>query len=807
MAINVRRITAKYYKQWVNDPTFSTSLSEFTNNLAGLVMQKFRVVQQVGVSWLSQSSLGVPFAFETTSLEIRWTNGKFLTDGFWIGDTIIFHRRDSSGLILSTHTATIAYVDNDLMTFTAAASPLFPSATTTNSNSIIYGTTPLTSLFYKYGTPENGDTFTNISSVTNENQEFYSLDEIGANMPRDINVPVQMEALGIPNSWKNGSASVQYQGFGSEVEEQLFEITHEFIVPYYNAGTDVNTPLDDLLGSNSFKYVFGGDFRTVISDPNTSKPFEVDNIKGSVGDFNEAFNGLDSNYQVSTVTYTDTALNSSDGVLLNGTTKVTIVVNKILGSFTNNDNIGVYFSYLPRFQAEVENTSTDFEVNFMYDNIFATANDGLVAGSGLLNNLQVVDSGSTITIDFETSLTTIQKLRLTDESQFIFGLEVGDSSISAANSDAVMLRVDGVFDISADIDGLITLDTRFYPHTEDFSTSLGFTQVNGWNEHGLGIKGTFTLDHSKNAFLNSFDVLLVAYNSSKNSYFELDSYSYQLGSLISNGIQVFNSVDSRNYPLIAGSEKNGITLTGETLGVYDFTNAIKFSWEDWVANPDVDSSFVDVSKPNNNQNLKTSNYSLINGYAIKMIFAFNLTGVNTLGQSGDTDYLFLTPDFTIYDYDKDGNIVPDFTQVIELFDNATMTPLNGQPLTGSDTLFRITWTFKTPLTDISSFWGIHRIEISEQTGKQLHELSSVDPPPTNNIFNDGQQLSLSLVSGNLVTEGVIDGNQITAGIDYNFSGEIGNPAQSGTPPEGGTNKVLEDGTPKILEDGTNKILE
>src|SRR5690606_32928847 len=134
-------------------------------------------------------------------------------------------------------------------------------------------------------------------------------------------------------------------------------------------------------------YCFEADFRTSLYDPNTSRKTKISNELGSVGFFNETFNGFNSNYALNSVTYTDSLLNSSDGILIGGTTIITIEVEKISGNF-GTDNVGLYFSYLPEIQSETENTLTNFEDNFIYDNIFAEIGAGATTGLNVIKSCE-----------------------------------------------------------------------------------------------------------------------------------------------------------------------------------------------------------------------------------------------------------------------------------------------------------------------------------------------------------------------------------------------------------------------------------
>ena len=787
MGVVVSIVSQQYLKQWVNGPSFGSDLTNYTNNLAGSVMQKFKLIQQIDVIWETTKLGGVEWDISTAGVFFREDAGSFLADGFSTGDTALWYENT---VYMANITVNSISPDGKYMYYT-----LNSGSVTNGDHPYLVGVTPLTSLIYNYGLIENSDQYSSNSLVNNENQGWYTLDEVGADdgMGGRLTNTVAMEGLGVSNAWENGSCTVAYVSTANN--KQRFQVEHEFIIPYFVPGglSDLENDIlpTYLQGANSLKYVFEADFRTVISNPNTSKKARVTNVLGSVGGFGENFNGFDTNYYVDSVTYTDNALNTADGVLQTGTTIVTATIKKILGNFAANDNVGIYFSYLPELDTEVTNTVTTFEENFMYDNIFCLISGSTVAGSGILNNAAATFSTNTLTVTFETTLTTAQQLRLNQNSNYLIGFEVGDSTIPAGTSDIVMLKEVKPFDISADIPDLITqFELNVFPHTEYFAGG-GFTDFKGWIEDGLALKGLFEIDLDLQAFINSMNVYLVAHNSTSNSYFILDQYQMPLGTtqLVTVGtgytFQIINENTTRGYQLVSGSEKNQVSLVldssslGANLPIYNFTFPQKIKWEDWIKNLGVNNIFYNASKPNNNLNYKSSNYSNLAGYQIKMMVEVNMAGVNSLGVAGNTIYRYFSPNFRIFDYDLDSYTTPRFTQVIKTYHPTTLADLGGAILQGEDTLFEVTWTDTlSPILDISPFYGIHRIEVNGGFGN-IYELSSYETNElTNNLLKpiSGNFLTKTLTAGKLVTTCLIDGTKLQAGTNYDISARIDSPS-------------------------------
>lgn len=789
MGVSVQVSNAKFYKQWVNDSSFASDLTNFTQNLAGNVMQKIKVVQDVAVSWETTTQGGVEWNIAIAGRFFREDAGSFNTDGFMAGDTALWYE---NGVYMANITINSISTDGKTLYYT-----LNSGSVTNGEHPYLVGITPLTSLIYSFGLIENNGNYETNNLVTNESQGFYSTGEVGDDdgMGGRLTTWVDMEGLGIPNSWESGSARVKFvnssTGFGTTY--QKFQIEHIFIIPFFRVQdlSDLQNGIapDYLKNNQSLKYAFDVDFRTVISNPNTGKRTTYKDNLGSVGFFGETFNGFDSNYELISVDYQDSLSASLDGLIPSDTTQVTVVIEKIVGNFAANDAVGVYVAYLPQLQSEVENTITDFETNFMYDNIFCKINGLAQGGGGILDNAQAVAVGNTVTITFETTYSTAQQLRLSALSNYILAFEVGDSTKTAGNSDAVILHTVNTFDVSADIPDLITnFDMAIYPHTEYFAGG-GFTDFKGWVEDGLALNGSFEIDLDLEAIINSFNIYLIAYNSTSNSYFVLDQFNIPLGSIGSATAfgytyQIINTNTTRGYQLVSGSEKNGVSLIldvgsgGTSTPLYEFTFAQKIKWQDWLKNNDVNNIFYNALKPQNNLNFKSSNYSNIFGYKIQMMFEINMAGVNALGVSGNTDYRYFTPNLRIYDYDLDSYTTPRFTQVIETFHPTTLADLGGAILVGEDTLFKTTWTDTWgAITDITNFWGIHRIEESGGVGN-IYELSSYETNElTNNLLKpiSGNYLTKTLTAGKLVTTCYIDGTKLANGVNYDISARIDSP--------------------------------
>jgi len=797
MGVNLSVTSQKFYNQFKNGETFSVNLADYTPNLTGSIMENVQYVQEVDISWGSSASAANPFTIVRADPIFTFTqaSGNWLNDGWGVGDTgdITFFDNTTAGL--KTYPFTVVSVDGTTLVLNIPA--FLPADSAAALPIDLQGTTPLTASVYKFGLIENADPFAIQSLVSGNDQGYYSgsigLPAVG---PRSTAFQTG-QRLGQYEDWRTGGMEFRYVSNPTPYI-QRYEIKHEFtIVPFYLDGQLSNLQngvIPTLLnGVSSLKYVFNPSFRSALSNPNGAKEFQYEQTLGSVAWFGENFNGFNNEYNIKSIAYADAVtLASADGLLVSSRTRVTITVENTTNPFTGLERYDTYISYLPS-QAEYTNTKlTDLKDNFIYAN--TPNNEGTVLIGGANDIIKVttasISSGDlVIVIDVEYSAT--QKAFLAGKvsagpTRFLIGVGVGDDSLTSASSDRVVLLADvEEYDESADIPDLMAFDKfDIYAPNEQISGGNGTTSMISWNEDGLVVDYDFYIDTNKQAVLNSLDFKLVAYDPVTFQYSELDSFSFGVSSaIVSGGIQQIIETKLRGYDLEAGDQFNDMTITvGPNVGGlqhYTGRYAQKISWQDWLSNLNIDPVFFDATKPNDNLNFKASNYSLLNGYEIRFLVAANLTGVSTLAVTGDTDYIFPSPTVTVYDYDLDAEnpSTPIFSCVIETFTADGLTNLGGAILTGADTLFRTTWTKDVggPFTTLVDLWAFHRIEETQQAGYEIQETNTLTDSPSNTLLiptTSNTRLDMDLVTGEVVTECLINGSNVKTGIGYNISARL-----------------------------------
>jgi len=800
MAIQTIVNDINFFNEFKNDIGFVSNLTDNTNNLAGTIMGNMLMTMDVDISWQVTYApaggfnwtLSIPGGFGTQLTIVSNDGYDFNNEGFSSGD-IVDIGVNIGGTPFGAANNTVTFVNGNTMVVQLSSAFFLPTGVI---GIAIAGKSWLTALNYKFGLIENNETFNTLSKVSGNDQGYYA-GGIGADIGGGVRSTsfVDMIKLGSYNDWLTGSCRVKFVS-NPTTYQQRFVIEHRFtVVPFYLEGQLFN--LENLVlptlynGINTLKYVFNAGFRTVLSNPNTEKKFQIDNINGSVAWFNENFNGFQNDYNIKSVTYQEAgSLAAADGILAGSQSRITILVERLSTPFVAGDRFGAYISYLPTEAEYTDTVLSNLKENFIYDR--AINNEGIASTTGddfiTLCEGNLVGSDLEIVIEMEYSI--LQKTFLANkiaagDTKYLIGIEVGDNTLSSAASNKVMLLADvNNYDLSADIPDLMNFDKYdIFPHNKQIGVDAGFTDMNTWNEDGLVVDFDFYLDRNKDAVINDLIFKLVAHNPITGQLFELDTYTYNnIGSAIISGtIQQLNQSTTRNYNLAPADQFNDVTIeTGVNVGgLQHYTGrfAQKITWQDWIQNTDVDTIFYDVTKPNSNLNDRASNYSFLNDYEIKLAVASNLSGTSDLGVSGVTDYLFLSPAITVNDYDEDQiPLVNVWSGVIETFHPDTLADLGGKVLTGIDTIMKTTWTNAGgPVLDISQVWAIHRIEETNQLGFNIDELSSINDYPVPNRLKplSGEtQLKIYLDSGNVITECLVDGSQITAGIGYNLSARI-----------------------------------
>ena len=759
MAVEIVQQNLRWFDELNNGSDFSINTAKFKDSLAGYAIGKNKVTKDLrlqvrfyqrgsGLVWNTDNSITID--------GVDWRK-----EGFAVGDTVRVR-------YLNVTTSSNEIIENNVNVnyITADGTIGFESTASYSQDQVIdYLNIVVTSfsdsLIYNFGLVPNEDEYSNVSLLSGNTQTWY-----GSGMSLGGSA-VEMLWLGTIQDDKTGRASIR-----SVSEEDLnlyyyfnYELEHEFIVaPYYLDGDLTNlidrVPPDYLKGDASLKYVSQLNFRRELSNPNTNKTFKFDSNLSSIAWFNENFNGFNSLYEQGSFSYIDTFSGDSSNALQVGSkTTFNTTILKSGYNVSTNHTLVAYISRLPSV-FQYTDQPTDFKLNWIYDSlradVFATT-----TGTGAIKELRVGASDTeTITVSLDVEFSNDEQQKIEIGNQYIIVLAVQDNSGTAGNEDAVALLADeNTYALSSDISGLATMPQfNIYNHLQ----VNGFTDYRGWNEDGIYADCLMIIQRDLEAFINTLELKLVTYNPITFDVNELDSYSINWQEIISGGIQQIDVNTSRNYAPSISQEMGGVTVGLVTSDATTATYSIKFgqkiTWDTTTPNPNINQNFYDNTKPSSNLNFKSSNYSEIDDYEIRLGVKSNIYGTDGISRSGNTDYLFLSAPLLINDYDTP----TDITGLIEVIDVATGTNLGTSPTVDRDSILRVTWSKAGGITENASDWFINRIF----DNLTAFESSSVVP------FSSGilKALTVSYTGGDVICESVIDYTQLEDGKTYSLSG-------------------------------------
>ena len=774
-------ISTQYRNKLKNGDAFTDNISDFTTNQTGNVMEESQCIITCDVEWFANSDLTDVWVVDDINNIITRTIGNFSTDGFRVGHKFRFISDWSiDNSLPNVFEATIDFIRQDglRLDFTVTSGVVPATGNYPDVGIRALGNASenyLTGIVYSFGFVENDDT-TEFNSLVTGNEMSYQV----GNIPRAVS-DQDMIPVGTLRDWVTGEAKASFLSESDFV--QSFSISHQYIIqPWFRDGETENTknniPPAEFSGANSLKHVFKVDFREAISNPNNSITNTLDNNLGSVGFFDENYNGLGKAYEIVSVSYEDAFTNSVDGLQVSLKTIATIEVSLIGGSIPAGQKAGVFVSLLPP-QSEYQDKTTTLRDNFIYDSLYHTEGTAATVGTNVIKlfDSSIVGGNLVIVAEFENNNNQQAILSSIANPNYVIGVNIADESLSNALSNRIVLKELNEYVVNNDVDGLITFD-KFNFHFADsqIGVDTGFTDFFGWNEDSLAIEFNFYLNLSslKQAFLNTIGFYLVAYNETTGEVFANDAtFFFNLSNIVvSGGVQQIEIDTTRNYLFEEGNQYNKAEITtGIKVGDnqnYSGVIAQKIRWEDWIENRFADTIFYDSGQPQNGLNFKSSNYSGQNDYTIRLGVKSNVQGLDSLGISRATDYLTLSPPITVNDY----NVGFDYTCTVELFRASNSSPV-GTVLRGENTLIRATFTGTAAITDLTSFWSAIKMQVDNENGQQIREISTTGPDSSELLIPKSgfSLLDMYLDSGNVVAECLVNGDNVAI-ANYNISARI-----------------------------------
>ena len=774
----------------IRDSKFSTQLrgySDDTTTLKANISEYVQATYSIELFWYSEPLI-LQF-FDNGKRIVRTDGRSFSADGISIGDNIQVQFGYTGNDLRKNFNCNVTGISEDNFTLFTDANELDLNGYETQSDAqpLITGLTVLENLSYEFGLIENDENFNTQSKLTFENQK-YNVENI------PLNSQVDGVQSGVFKGWDSSFGflkverkdstplpiirGLDFGSVGGTVPQNAvlnYELVQLFpLLPYFVAGEFSNLqngiPPSFLEGNNSLKHVFNCEFKQSVSSQEGNKSIRLENLLGSVGNFGENFNGLQTQYSIDSISYQSQITGDpNNSLFVDEITEVEVIVLSDNGTFTGGKNVVVSHSYLPIDEEEYQNSTNYFEENF----IFESVSKGF-SGAIVQNVTTSVLTPNSLKVNFDIDLSTTS-IELTEESQYLLSICLDDTSLTAENSDRTNLILDlNNYDKSPDIKGLFEVtDFSNYNHLTSFSEA-GNNNYKGWVQDGYAVKGNFRVNRTLQALIDTFDIQIVAWKDGTEEYFVLQTTQFNISNAVidADGNQQIFINENLPFQLKEDDEKNKkILVTGAFVGdwiEYGFSTGLKIDWQEWLSLENADTVFYDVLKPNFGLNRNASNYSLKEGYTLQTIIKADVSqnGVSTeyinkcnlealnFGEIASQDWTLLT---------------------IETFDS-TLNPLNGKIISTDYVTIKATFQPNFVISpDINDYEGILRIEPTlSQSNFEIFELSSLVDYPTNNLLIplEGETLlKLSLNGNNIVLEGRTN-KDLIQDIDYNISARL-----------------------------------
>ena len=774
-----------------NGDSFVGSTSEFATNFVGAVGETLQATYQIDLSWFAEATPGD--AWELEALAIERQIGSFVDDGFAVGQTFEYfstwatYNSTSEDFVGEITAITL---NGRRIEFTVSSGSVTPTSAITTAGIQCQVNDPDNmpdAAILRFNVLPNGQSFSNISELTQTGQSWYAanIDVVGSTTET-------MYPVGVNQGWKTGSATIERNLANLIKNGATYEIVHTFqVAPFFTVDylNDLQNGTTPALWQQELNYYFEIEFRDGLNNTNSAKFVRPDRPLGASSWFNQSPGGFFSRYTIATgPTHTDTTTSDPvDSIQVDARTTTTFTITRLgvpgsSAGFNASERAIVYIAYLPELQSEYQQTPTDLEANFIFDQI--TGVDGLAptTGTGVFKECEVSVAGGVMTVTVQTEYSSAEQVKIGADSSYMLWVMVGDTSVPVNDSDRTPVLVEvGDYTRQVFIPNLASFQSfNLLTHERELNTDAGADPtklINAWPEDGVLIDFELQLDTTKQAAIDSITFLLTAYKAD-GTYFELDSYEYDISNgVTSGGVQQFNIDDTRGYILRVGDQFNLVELDTAAAGAgtqnYTGVFAQKANWQDWLFNAAVDPVFYDASQPQNNLNFKSDNYSDLNDYEIRILAIVDLTGVDANGIAGVGRLIQTSAELDMFDYDvsDDGT----WTGTIQTLDPDTLADLGQTIRSDKDTLFRVVWT--NPSTDLSQVYAIHRIQGFDSIGEDIEELSSLRlPSSTGNEklkpTTGNTLLDVSVSGSDIHSECLIDHTNLTPGTTYNLSARI-----------------------------------
>ena len=341
--------------------------------------------------------------------------------------------------------------------------------TATKTSGEIVNQTNRKGLRYYYNFVENGNEFTSLTDP-NEIQlfTFNNLDYTSATVEN-------LKTTG-QKTWQVGNVTIEALGINDG--KISYELIHNTVITPLHLANQLNDTENGIRpsyfkGGSTLNYICQIDLGRNLLDVNNFESVQS-SVIGNIGWFNENFNGLESNYSISSLAY-DNTINALD---LNVSTSVSIRISCNDASFTTDTLVNLGFIYLPENESDYQENNRLLNDNFCFDSKVVVTDNTNVNGDNFGTGRQVIKTvksnlvdASNIDILFTIELGSAYKsiINESDFKNYLLFIGVENYSLDADSKDRVNVLCDvNKFAIElADIELVKNEGTFFIEHPYD----------------------------------------------------------------------------------------------------------------------------------------------------------------------------------------------------------------------------------------------------------------------------------------------------------------------------------------------------
>ncbi|MES2287780.1 MAG: hypothetical protein V4547_18980 [Bacteroidota bacterium] len=510
--------------------------------------------------------------------------------------------------------------------------------------------TPITAVKYHYNFIKNNNAPTFISAIDGVSDQCFVIDYKLASDVASSN----MKALGA-YEWQDGftdgavpmkaitysfGGSGQYPAtiVGVSIDtgaaDGIYKSTYKVIhYTKLNPFLLYQANIPPYLGSNCLKLITQIEAMKLYTDPNILHSAIRDNVIGNTGWYDENFNTGITNYKISNLTYKVAGV-AVASIQLDATETViefdienTVDTPFIASPTASYTEYVIGFHKVPADPAEYQNTGNLLDANFLYDRLFGgvagSANNGINYGGTyqvLKGYASTLTSTSKIHIKVGVlmSAAVLASFSASSTPKYYMSFQVRKKSLATNVGDDVTLEIDqNTFTTVTSDPTMIVFDNKnaILRHPESNVLTEGViypTAANVFPEDELSANSVFYIESATRLTdvikLTSVKAQTIVSNGT--TTFVLDEFNPQLSAYPFIGYAQYfdlNIADQFHIPVAETIRKyyhakRRTDLDTGTRFYFSINYPVLFRWETWTQALGVDSSFFNISLPNNGFN-------------------------------------------------------------------------------------------------------------------------------------------------------------------------------------------------------------